>query len=76
MIRALTVAGFEVGPFNYPQPLHKISIYRKYLHTVGSLKTSEEITSGMLNLPTWMGLSADELAKMTGIILNQLGVNR
>ena len=76
MIRALTIAGIEVGPFNYPQPLHKISIYRKYLRVVGSLETSEEITSGMLNLPTWMGLSTDELAKMADIILNQLGVNR
>lgn len=76
LIRALTIAGIEVGPFNYPQPLHKISIYRKYLRVVGSLKTSEEIAGGMFNLPTWMGLSADELAKMTDIILNQLGVNR
>jgi dTDP-4-amino-4,6-dideoxygalactose transaminase len=76
LIRALSLTGFEVGPFNYPQPLHQISIYRKYLRLTGSLKTSEEIAGGMINLPTWTGLSNDELEQMTNIIRNKLGAKR
>lgn len=72
----LSRTGFEAGAFNYPQPLHRIPTYRKYLRMVGKLPVCEKISEGMVNLPLWPGMSLEQLGEMTEVIFRHLGGER
>jgi len=76
LTQKLSRAGFEVGPFNYPQPLHRIPTYKKHIRIGGDLLISERIAEGMVNLPTWPGLKVEQLQEMNALIMEHLGGGR
>lgn len=67
-MKRLTKVGIEVGPFNYPMPIHKIHTYRKYIRIIGDMRQTEILVDGIVNIPVHEQVSDDDIDKISEII--------
>ncbi|MGQ9706700.1 MAG: DegT/DnrJ/EryC1/StrS family aminotransferase [bacterium] len=67
-LKRLSKEGIEVGPFNYPLPVHRIPTYRKYIKIEGDMRFTEMFFNGIINLPVHKQVSDNDLDKIVEII--------
>ena len=62
--------GFEIGSFNWQNPIHLKYPYNRIIKKTQDLKNSEYLSKNIINLPVHKYLSEDDINKITEFLNN------